>query len=68
MLAAYISALAGFLREFFNDAQDSRNALVEGTVRAVGLQFVIFDEVDAGLGQHFYLCRGLLAASCQRWV
>ncbi len=52
--------LAGSVGMIAQHAQNGGGALFEGTVRPVGLQFVVFDEVDPRLSQRAHLRSCLL--------
>ncbi len=51
-------ALAGAVGVAVDDVHDGGEALVEGAVRAVGLEFVVLDEVDASFDERADLCGG----------
>ena len=55
--------LASLVGVAVDDVHDCGDTLIEGAVRAVGLQLVIFDEVDAGFDESFDLCGGRCRAT-----
>ena len=56
MLAAYMTCLPVRSAWSFRTSQDRGDACFERAVRAVGLEFVVLDEVDSGLGETLTCC------------
>ncbi len=61
-------ATPGTIRHFTQRAQHSGGALTKRAMRPIALQLVVFDEVDAGLGECACLRRCFRRAQADAWL